>query len=100
MGSALEQILTRTDGGTVVAEVADQVDSSNGGKLKEAGDHYELRWLGSRRYHSSDAAGLADGAAGSVHAGEGDRSDRRSDRTRIQLRTDRCGRADAAGATR
>ena len=92
----LEQILTRTDGVPLfVEELTKSILES--GELKEAGDHYEYRWLGSRRHHSGHAAGFADGAAGSVHAGEGDRPDRGSDWPRIQLRADRRGRADAAG---
>ena len=95
----LEQILTRTDGVPLfVEELTKSILES--GELKEAGDHYE--YAGSARAvdHSRHAAGLADGAAGSFHAGEGDRPDRGGDRTRVQLRTDRRGRADAAGATR
>ena len=90
----LEQILTRTDGVPLfVEELTKSILES--GELTEAGDHYEYGGSGSRRHHSGDAAGLADGAAGSFHAGEGDRPDRGSDRPRIQLRTDRRGRADA-----
>ena len=95
----LEQILTRTDGVPLfVEELTKSILES--GELKEAGDHYEYGGSGSRRYHSGHAAGLADGAAGSLHAGEGDRADRGGDWPRIQLRADRRGRADAAGPTR
>ena len=77
-----------------VCRGADQVDS--GIRRAERGRRSLRVWrLRSRRHHSGDAAGLADGAAGSVHAGEGDRPDRGSDRPRIQLRADRRGRADA-----
>ena len=95
----LEQILTRTDGVPLfVEELTKSILES--GELTEAGDHYEYAWLRSRRHHSGHAAGLADGAAGSLHAGEGDRPDRGSDWPRVQLRADRRGRADAAGPTR
>ncbi len=80
----LEQILTRTDGVPLfVEELTKSILES--GELKDAGDRYEYRWLRSRRHHSGDAAGLADGAAGSVHAGEGDCPDRGGDWPRIQL---------------
>ena len=82
-----------------VCRGADQVRSrigrADGGRRS-----LRVRWLGSRRHHSGHAAGLADGAAGSLHAGEGDRPDRGGDRPRVQLRADRRGRADAAGPTR
>ncbi len=95
----LEQILTRTDGVPLfVEELTRSILES--GELTEASDHYEYARLGSLRQHSDHAAGLPNGAAGSVHAGEGDRPDRGSDRPRIQLRVDRRGRADAAGASR
>ena len=94
----LEQILTRTDGVPLfVEELTKSILES--GELKEAGDHYEYAGCG-HAGDSAHAAGLADGAAGSLHAGEGDRPDRRGDRPRVQLRADRRGRADAAGPTR
>ena len=94
----LEQILTRTDGVPLfVEELTKSILES--GELKDGRRSLRLWWLGSRRHHSGHAAGLADGAAGSFHAGEGDRPDRGSDRPRIQLRADRGGGADAAGAT-
>ena len=90
----LEQILTRTDGVPLFVEeltksiLEFQRADGGGGSLR-------LRWLHSCRHHSGHAAGLADGAVGPLHAGEGDRPDRGGDRTRVQLRTDRLGRADA-----
>ncbi len=83
-GPLLEQILTRTDGVPLfVEELTKAVLES--GELKDAGDHYE--YAGSARScdHSGHLAGLADGAAGSLHAGAGDRPDRRGDRPRVQL---------------
>ena len=93
-----EQILTRTDGVPLfVEELTKSVLES--GELKEAGDHYE--YAGSARAVTIPAtlAGLADGAAGSLRAGEGDCPDRRGDWPRVQLRADRRGGADAAGPT-
>ena len=82
-----------------VCRGADQVHS--GIRRAEGGRRsLRVRWLRSHCYHSGHASGLADGAAGSLHAGEGDRPDRRSDWPRVQLRIDRRGGADAAGATR
>ena len=95
----LEQILTRTDGVPLfVEELTKSILES--GELKEAGDHYE--YAGSARAVTIPATlrDSADGAAGSLHAGEGDRPDRRGDWPRIQLRADRRGGADAAGPTR
>ena len=90
----LEQILTRTDGVPLfVEELTKSILES--GELKEARRSLRVWWLRSRHHHSGDAAGLADGAAGSFHAGEGDRPDRGGDWPRIQLRTDRRGGADA-----
>ena len=90
----LEQILTRTDGVPLfVEELIKSILES--GELKDAGDHYEYR--GSAR---AVAAGLADGAAGSVHAGERDRPDRGSDWPRVQLRVDSRGRTNTAGPAR
>ena len=82
-----------------VCRGADQVHSRIG-RAEGGGRSLRVWWLRSRRHHSGHAAGLADGAAGSLHAGEGDRPDRGSDWPRIQLRADRRGRADAAGPTR
>ena len=94
----LEQILTRTDGVPLfVEELTKSVLKSS--ELKEAGDHYEYSSGTSHCHHSGYAAGLADGAAGSVHAGEEDRSDRSSDWTRVQLRVNCCRRVNAAGRT-
>ena len=95
----LEQILTRTDGVPLfVEELTKSILES--GELTEAGDHYEYRWLGSCCHHSGHAAGFADGAAGSLHAGKGDCPDRGGDRARVQLRTNRRRRAYVASATR
>ena len=82
-----------------VCRRADQVHSRIG-RAEGGGRSLRVWRLRSRRHHSGHAAGLADGAAGSVHAGEGDRPDRGSDWPRVQLRADRRGRADAAGPTR
>ena len=98
-GALLEQILTRTDGVPLfVEELTKSILES--GELKQVGDLYE--YAGSARAVTIPATlrELADGAAGSFHAGEGDRPDRGSDWTRVQLRADRRGRADAAGPTR
>jgi class 3 adenylate cyclase len=57
-----------------------------------------IRWFRPLRHNSGDATRFADGSAGSLHAGQGDRPDRRSDWPRIQLCADRSGRTDATGA--
>ena len=95
----LEQILTRTDGVPLFVE---ELSKSILEFRRAEGRRRSLRvcWLRSHRHHSGDAAGFADGTAGSFHAGEGDRADRGGDWPRIQLRADRRGRADAAGPTR
>ena len=103
-GKALPGVAARADPDPdrrrpAVRRGADQVHSGIG-RAERGRRSLRIRWLRSRRHHSGHAAGLADGAAGSLHAGEGDRPDRSSDRTRIQLRADRRGRADAAGPTR
>ena len=95
----LEQILTRTDGVPLFVEELTK-SILEFGRAEGGRRSLRVRWLCSRRHHSGDAAGLADGAAGSLHAGEGDRPDRGGDWARIQLRADRRGGADAAGTTR
>ena len=77
-GGLLGQILTRTDGVPLfVEELTKSILES--GELKDIGDHYEY---GSARALTipADAEGLADGAARSLHAGQGDRADRGGDR--------------------
>ena len=82
-----------------VCRGVDQVNSRIG-RIGRGGRSLRIWWLGSRRHHSGDVTGLADGAAGSLQAGKGDRPNRGRDWTRIQLRADRSGRADGAGPTR
>ena len=83
-GVLLEQILTRTDGVPLFVEELTKSILEIG---RTAGSKRPLRvhWLRSRGDHSRDAARLADGAAGSVHASARDRADRCRDRPRIQL---------------
>ena len=86
----LGQILTRTDGVPLfVEELTKSILEL--GELKDAGDHYA--YAGSARAVTIPATlrDFFDGAAGSIHAGEGDRPDRGGDWPRIQLRTDRRG---------
>ena len=73
-----EQILTRTDGVPLfVEELTKSILES--GELKEAGDHYEYGGGTALGDHSRHTKGLTDGAAGSLHASEGDRPARGSD---------------------
>ncbi len=64
----LDQVLTRTDGVPLFVEELTK-SILEAGELKDLGDHFEYRWFRTRRHYSYDAAQLADGAAGSVHAG-------------------------------
>jgi AAA ATPase-like protein/adenylate/guanylate cyclase family protein len=83
-GGLLEQILTRTDGVAAVCRGANQVPSGN--RRAEGGRRSLLLWwFRSPYHHSGHATGRADGAAGPVHAREGDCPDRGSDWTRVQL---------------
>ena len=51
----------------------DQVNYCESGKLKEGRRSFRVWWLGTHRHHSGNATGLADGATGSFHLGEGNR---------------------------
>ena len=95
----LEQILTRTDGVPLFVEELTR-SILEIGRAEGRRRSLPLRWFCSNRHYPGDTAELVDGAAGSFHAGEGDRPDRGGDWPRIQIRADcRC-RADATGPTR
>ena len=95
----LEQILTRSDGVPLFVE---ELTKSVLELRRIDGDRrsFRIRCPEPSRHHSCHTAGLTDGAAGSLYAGEGDRSDRGDDWARVQLRADRCGRTDTSGPTR
>ena len=79
--------------GAAVRGGADQVHSRIG-RAEGRRRSLRLRRRRPQHHHPGHAARLADGAAGSVHAGQGDRADRRGDRAGVQLRADRGRRAD------
>ena len=63
----LDQILTRTDGVPLfVEELTKSILEL--GELTEAGDHYDYAGSACSGHHSGNAAGLADGAAGSFRS--------------------------------
>ena len=80
----LEQIVAKTDGVPLfVEELTKTVLES--GLLREEDGGYVLASRADAARDPLDLAGLADGAAGSPCAGQGDRADRRGDRARVLL---------------
>ena len=89
----LEQILAKTDGVPLfVEELTKSILES--GELKEAGDRYDYVGAAHTITIPATLQRFADGAAGPVHAGQGDRADRRGHRAGVQLRADRGGGPD------
>ena len=80
----LEQIVAKTDGVPLfVEELTKTVLES--GLLREENGAYVLASRADPACDPLDPAGFADGAARSPRAGQGDRADRRGDRTRVLL---------------
>ena len=90
----LEQILAKTDGVPLFVEELTKAILESG-ELEGRGRSLRLRRRRPHHHHPGHPARFADGAAGPVHAGQGDRADRRGDRAGVQLRADRGRRADA-----